>query len=316
VNQELNGQLEIYDLHTGGVRMIDRGRDGRGKIRVSGDGERVATGDGVAIQVLELESGDELLYKEMRHVTGEGRGTGIDISWSGDAVYVLVQGSPSTIERVSVPEGTVTEVYRLKTGERLQGEFGVSRDGNRFVFRGNDSDRPYCVDVGLDSEVQYGHTCSPAISPSGTVLANNAGNHVDALVYDWPIGAAEPVEMRVVKGCHKWDNHHYSNDDRFYVGKGVIMDVTDGSCWYAGDFGSYCDLYVNNGAAVATAERDHRTGSRRQTWGLAGCTRPTRDAHFDLLGKRVRDAAGHGPDPVRMSTGPGGRVRLVIAGGR
>jgi len=246
--------IEIWDVHSGSKSTISTSVSG-GESRISGDGTRIVTGNGNKIEVFDRVSGNKLLTKTQS--TPSGNGPGFDISWTGDSIFFINNYAIKmfTVSGNGNDTKTIYTIDKTTSGlnNKIDGEFGVSKNGNRFVFRGNTASDAFCVDVSRNTLTKYASHCSGGISPSGTKLAVNEGDHYGAEVYSWPLNrnspnsAKESISIKSCNGNNRWDNHHWSNDDRYYIGHQdgtTILDVDSKNCWRPGNFSTYPDLWV------------------------------------------------------------------------
>ena len=142
-----------------------------------------------------------------------------DISYDGNTVY-FAQGN--NIKAIDLSSDQVSTVYTTSSANQItEGELCVSGNGKRFAGR-QSNDYAVFIDIEKKLEGQYAEECSPAISPSGTILAVNQDGHQNIKTFTWELDADAPVEWRIINiaGKGKWDNQTWSNHENYYVGNG------------------------------------------------------------------------------------------------
>lgn len=233
-----------------------------------------------------------------------------DISYDGTTIF-FAQGN--NIKALDIASEQVTTIYTTSSANQItEGELCVSENGKRFAGRKNNAYAVF-VDIEKGLEGQYAEECSPAISPSGTILAVNQDGHQNIKTYKWTLDAAEPVEWRIINiaGNGKWDNQTWSNHEDYYVGNGdggdcKIVNVQTEEVY---NFGHatvclYPDLWVPSsaGGIVPTMETIHSSIA------------PARRTE----GKNTNPYCRFSPDGTnRVLTGPGiSRILVYSLSGR
>lgn len=237
--------IKCKDISTGATStIVSSGATGTTKI--SGDGKRVLSASRSVIKVFETATGQKVFEKSIS--CNGGNGAAAEINWDGSRVYIV---SGSTIKRISIPGGTVQDVYNSREGIAREGEFCMSKDENRFVGRYSNSKAVH-VDVKNNWEGSFDNECSPCISPSGTRCAVNQGGHTTMQIHTWPLSASSPSKWRLISSqVGSWDNHTWSNHDDYLIDhNGKILNVESQNSWNASINGDdYIDLWVPTGPA-------------------------------------------------------------------
>jgi hypothetical protein len=189
-------------------------------VRWAATGQRALVASGTAVTVIDVNTKQPVYTKSGLSINYVSTADpAADISYDGTTIY-FVQGN--NIKAIDIATDKITTIYTTKSASQItEGELCVSGNGKRFVGRQSNACAVY-VDIEKGIEGQYAQECSPAISPSGTILAVNQDGHQYIKTFNWPLASAAPVEWRRISiaGKGKWDNQTWSNHEDYYVGNG------------------------------------------------------------------------------------------------
>lgn len=178
--------------------------------RWSPDGTKIAVSRGTQILVMNADGSERRILADNAL---RKDGSNLDFMGNGKEILYLGPGRRFHIVHLESKEIRTLDLPGTFTGEPV-----LSADGRWLAAR--DKHDLYLYDLHKGTRSKYAEGCSPGVSPDGSRMMNNMGDHQRLAIHSRSPKSTQQLRMPSGQDDSHWDNHHWSNHPDYLAAQG------------------------------------------------------------------------------------------------